>query len=424
MTYLFSIGIIALIGAFMLIAPQMQNLWMSNDFSELGHFEVRKPNIKYGMNLDHFDLEEREVQPNEFFSKILFQCYDSGRDVQLMLDNTDRIFDVRKLRAGKPYLLLKSKTCGQSEYLVYEESAYSYIKYDINGYCAERVLKPVERRMEVVEGHIAAGSSLYKSMIDAGIAAYQSLTNKMEKALAWTVDFHHLQPEDSYKVYYEKIYVDGVELDAGEVKAAYFKHRGKDFYAFRYQHEKYDGYYDEKGHSAKRAFLKAPVAFSRISSRYNLRRFHPILKHVRPHFGTDYAAPAGTPIMAVGDGVVEIAGYNSGNGNYVKIRHDKTYQTQYLHMQKFAAGIKAGTYVRQGDVIGYVGSTGLATGPHVCFRFWKNGKQVDHLTENLPVTEPMPESELPRYFIHRDSLMLKLHPALPEAQFNQVNILR
>lgn len=407
---LFILGSIFLSAGFYLVIPQYNAVLNKNELSDLGSFEVRIPNIQYGLNIDDFLLEDSEVQPNEFFSKILYKCYDSGVEVQRLLDNTDNVFDVRKLRAGKPYKILKSKNCEGPNYLIYEESSYSYIKYDLNSFCAERVHKPVERRLELVEGFIGEGSSLYKSMIDAGVSAYQSLTNKMERALAWSVDFHHLQAGDEYKVYYEKVYVDGQELDAGEIKAAYFKHRNKDFYAFRYKTDELDGYYDEKGHSAKRAFLRAPVAFSRISSRYNKRRYHPVLKRVKAHLGTDYAAPTGTPIMSVADGVVERVGYTKGNGNYVKIRHNKTYQTQYLHMQKFASGIKAGTAVKQGEVIGYVGSTGLATGPHVCFRFWKNGVQVDHLRENLPNTEPMPESEIPKYLEYIAPLMEILHP--------------
>jgi len=406
---LFILGGVSLMVGFALIWPQVTDVWSGKEFTDLTHFEVRKPNVKYGINLDEFHLEENEVQQNEFFSKILHKCYDDGRQVQTMLDNTSNVFDSRKLRAGKPYLILKSKDCQTPAFLVYEESSYSYIKYDIGGYCAERMFKPVERKLEVIEGHIAQGSSLYKSMIDAGVNAYQGLTSRMERALAWTVDFHHLQAEDHYKVYYERIYVDGVEMDAGEVKAAYFRHRGRDIYVFRYENGKYDGYYDEKGNSAKRAFLKAPVEFSRISSRYNLKRYHPVLKRVKAHLGTDYAAPTGTPIVSVADGVIEAAAYTSGNGNYVKVRHDKVYQTQYLHMSKFAAGIKPGRSVKQGEVIGYVGSTGLATGPHVCYRFWKNGVQVDPLREVLPVTEPMSESELPNFFIHRDSLMERLN---------------
>lgn len=157
-----------------------------------------------------------------------------------------------------------------------------------------------------------------------------------------------------------------------------------------------------------KGFLKAPVKASRISSYYNLNRFHPILKRRRPHLGTDYAAPHGTPIQAVGDGVVSIASYTNGNGNYVKIKHDDTYQTQYLHMSGFADGIRAGSHVKQGQTIGYVGSTGLATGPHVCFRFWKNGRQVNHLRLNFPPPEPLPESELAKFNEQRDVYLKQL----------------
>lgn len=391
--------------AFYLITPQISSLISDRELNGLGFFEVSKPNIKYGLNLDEYDVEESVVGQNEFFSKILGRCYNDDYAVHRMVENSHAVFDCRHLKAGKNYSILTPKGCKVPEYLIYEDSPFCYIQYDLNNFCARRVERPREKRLEVVTGVIEKGSSLYKSMIDAGIVAYQSLTNKMERALAWSVDFHHLQIGDMYKIYYEKIFVDGEEIAVGDVIAVHFKHRGKDFYSIKYENGDIKGYYDETGYSAKRAFLKAPVEFSRISSRYNLRRYHPVLKHVRAHLGTDYAAPAGTPIVAVGDGVIEKAEYNSGNGNYVKIRHDKTYQTQYLHMSKFAKGIKPGVYVKQGEVIGYVGSTGLATGPHVCFRFWKNGHQIDFLTAELPKSTPMPETELPRYFQHRDTIL-------------------
>jgi len=402
---------------FYIISPQISSLINDQTLNNLSYFETQKPNIRYGFNADEFEFEEKVVAENEFFSKILSQCYDDHKYVHKMVENTSSVFDTRMLRAGKPYVILRSKNCKDAEYLVYEESPYCYIQYDLKHFCAQKVTKPVEKRLEVVTGVIEKGSSLYKSMIDAGIVAYQNLTNKMERALAWSVDFHHLQEGDRYKLYYEKVYVDGEEIAAGELVAAYFQHRGKDFYSIKYERGDIKGYYDENGYSAKKEFLKAPVEFSRISSRYNLRRYHPVLKKVRAHLGTDYAAPTGTPIVAVGDGVIEKAEFSGGNGNYVKIKHNKTYQTQYLHMSKFAKGIRPGTYVKQGDVIGYVGSTGLATGPHVCFRFWKNGKQVDFLTAELPKSTPMPESELSAFFIVRDSIIAKLNQ-VPFAEIN------
>jgi len=173
------------------------------------------------------------------------------------------------------------------------------------------------------------------------------------------------------------------------IVASEFMHRGRNFPAFAFDQGEGLDYFDETGASLRKAFLKAPVSFSRISSRFNKRRFHPVLKKVKAHLGTDYAAPRGTEIVAVGDGVVTKASYTKGNGKYVKIRHNGTYTTQYLHMSR--RNVKEGQAVRQGDVIGYVGSTGLATGPHVCFRFWKNGRQVDHLKEDFPPSTPIKE---------------------------------
>jgi murein DD-endopeptidase MepM/ murein hydrolase activator NlpD len=395
--------------AFYLITPQISDLISDQSLHKLDNFDVNKPNVKYGLNLDEYEVEDSVVGQNEFFSKILTKCYQDYDSVHKMVESTNNVFDTRMLRAGRNYSILTPKGCDKPSYLIYEDSPFCYIQYDLHHFCAQKIEKPREKRLEVVSGVINKGSSLYKSMIDAGIVAYQNLTNKMEKALAWSVDFHHLQEGDQYKIYYEKIYVDGEEISAGDLVAVHFKHRGKDFYSIKYEKGDIKGYYDETGFSARKAFLKAPVEFSRISSRYNLRRYHPVLKKVRAHLGTDYAAPSGTPIIAVGDGVIEKAEYAGGNGNYVKIKHDKTYQTQYLHMSKFAKGIRPGTYVKQGDVIGYVGSTGLATGPHVCFRFWRNGTQIDFMTADLPKSTPMPDSELPDYFKFRDSILLILN---------------
>jgi len=190
-----------------------------------------------------------------------------------------------------------------------------------------------------------------------------------------------------------------------KVYAAYYKNYSNEYYAIQFDSTKHAGYYDFEGRPMNKSFLKSPVKYSRISSRYNLRRFHPIQKRVKPHYGTDYAAPHGTPIMAVGDGVVSRQGFTRGNGNFVKIKHNKTYSTQYLHMSKFAKGVSKGVHVKQGQTIGYVGSTGLATGPHVCFRFWKEGRQVNHLNMSFPPPEPMPETDLPKFYAARDAYL-------------------
>jgi murein DD-endopeptidase MepM/ murein hydrolase activator NlpD len=209
---------------------------------------------------------------------------------------------------------------------------------------------------------------------------------------AWQIDFFRIQKGDWFKVIYEEKLVDGQPVGVGKILAVQFKHEGRQFQAYYFDQGSGTDYFDEEGNSLRKAFLKAPLNFTRISSRYTPRRFHPVQKRWKAHLGTDYAAPTGTPIQTVGDGVVVEAGYNSGNGNYVKVKHNGTYTTQYLHMSRIAKGMRKGAHVKQGQTIGFVGSTGLATGPHLCFRFWKNGKQVDALKVEIPPSEPI-ESE-------------------------------
>jgi murein DD-endopeptidase MepM/ murein hydrolase activator NlpD len=217
------------------------------------------------------------------------------------------------------------------------------------------------------------------------------LTNKFVDIFAWVVDFQRLQKGDQFKLIYEENLVDENPIGVGRILGVYFEHSGSGYYAFPFDQGDGPDYFDENGNSLRKALLKYPIEFSRISSRYSMHRFHPVVKVFRPHLGTDFAASTGTPIRSVGDGIVEEAQYKSNNGNYVKIRHNGTYTTGYLHMSKIASGIKPGTRVRQGETIGYVGSTGLATGPHLCYRFWKNGVQVDALKVELPPSQPVKE---------------------------------
>ena len=231
----------------------------------------------------------------------------------------------------------------------------------------------------------------------------------MEDALSSSVDFYHTRKGDEFKLIYENKYIDGELAGIGRLIGACYVNENGANYSMLYNTNDESGYFDQEGRPAKKAFLKAPVKFSRISSNYNLRRFHPIKGVTMPHLGTDYAAPYGTEIRTVADGVVTAVSYTSGNGKFVKVKHDNKYETQYLHMSRFAKGIRPGTRIRQGQTIGYVGSTGLATGPHVCFRFWKNGRQVNHLKEKLPSAQPMKASELPAFFEFRDKIIIKLN---------------
>ncbi len=387
---------------------------------ELGAFPITIPTLKYGFAIDTFQVIEGEIRTGQFLADLLLSQQVDYPSIEQIVANAKDVFNVNSLRIGQSYSFLSRDSTQRADYFVYEPNIYEYVVFHLkDDLKVERVERPVTTEVLAAAGEIQ--SSLWQAMTDAGMSF--ELADKMEGALQWAVDFHHLQKNDQFKLVYDQNLVEGEFAGIGKVHAAYYKNTSKEFYAIYYESEdgKIKGYYDLEGHPMKGAFLKAPVKYSRISSYYNLNRFHPILKRRRPHYGTDYAAPYGTPILAVGDGVVTQASYTNGNGNYVKIRHDKTYETQYLHMQKFAKGIRPGVYVNQGDVIGYVGSTGLATGPHVCFRFWKNGQQINHLKLEFPNPEPLPESEMPRFSEIRDGYLAKLETAEFVAMASETN---
>lgn len=369
------------------------------DKTVLSTLPISIPKYEYtDINLSLYETQEGMIEQGAVLSNIFSSLGIGVSTLHKLLETSEDVFDVRHLRAGKPYKVLFDKANQSPSYFIYEPDPINYYVFDIKDQSGIiKGQKPVDTLHRSFAGLIE--SSLWNafSFYDIPGAQIPVLTAKMEDALAWSVDFHHLQPGDEFKLLYDEYFVDGESVGIGEMKAAYFQTSGKDYYAYRYDNGQYDGYFSADGRPMKKAFLKAPVKFSRISSRYNLNRFHPVLKRVKAHLGTDYAAPYNTEIYATADGVIERIGRTGGNGNFIKIKHDKTYSTQYLHMNKFASGMKKGTHVRQGEVIGYVGSTGLATGPHVCYRFWKNGQQVDPLRENLPEPEPMDESAMPEF---------------------------
>jgi murein DD-endopeptidase MepM/ murein hydrolase activator NlpD len=233
-------------------------------------------------------------------------------------------------------------------------------------------------------------TSLWVTMIDAG--ADPRLIHELSEVYAWQVDFYRIQKGDKFKIIYEELFVNDEKAGIGKIIGALFNHEGNDFYAIFFDQGSGISYFDEEGQSLQKQFLKSPLRYTRISSRYTRKRYHPVLKRYKSHLGTDYAAPTGTPIRSVGDGIITEAQYSKYNGRYVKVRHNGVYTTQYLHMSKYGSGIKKGKKVTQGQIIGYVGSTGLANGPHLCFRFWKNGQQVDGLRVELPPSEPVSDS--------------------------------
>ncbi len=357
--------------------------------------------VAFGFDTNIYHLSSFTVGNGEILGKILFENGIASDMIGMISDKAKDIFSVTKIRSGREYHIVKRDSCSKACALIYEPSPLHYVVYDfrdsINVSVHERAF---ETCVEMASGEIT--SSLWSALEEQGVSG--AIIDKMEDALASSVDFYHTQKGDKFKLVFEKRYVDGKEIGLGQLVGAYYKNDNGSYYSVYYENGDFKGYYDYKGRPAKSSFLKSPVKFTRISSGFNVRRFHPIRRMTIPHLGTDYAAPYGTPIRAVADGTVEEAAYTGNNGRYVKIKHDKVYQTQYLHMQGFSSGMKKGKRVMQGETIGYVGSTGLATGPHVCFRFWKNGIQVNHLKQIFEPAKTMPETELPKFFDYRDKI--------------------
>ncbi|WP_010182000.1 M23 family metallopeptidase [Aquimarina agarilytica] len=308
-------------------------------------------------------------------------------------------FNVARIAVGKPYTILKSKdSMAQVKAFIYQKSKVSYtvVHVDDSIYALNKKKKVVTKRRSMT-GVIE--SSLSQTIENENVSPY--LTHMLSGIYQWSIDFFKIQKGDRFKVIFTEQYLeDGTYVGINDIEASIFEHNNTPFYAFQYEvkesEKKETSYYDDQAKSLQSFFLKAPLQFSRISSRYSRRRFHPVQKRWKSHKGTDYAAPHGTPIWSTANGTVIKAGYTSGNGKYVKVKHNNKYSTQYLHMSKIL--VKKGQYVKQGDVIGRVGSTGLATGPHVCYRFWVNGRQVDPYRQKLPSAKNIEEKHKEAYF--------------------------
>ncbi|MBT5232654.1 MAG: peptidoglycan DD-metalloendopeptidase family protein, partial [Flavobacteriaceae bacterium] len=317
-----------------------------------------------------------------------------------IVQKAKKVFDVRRINIGKPYSVLFSKDSLKTpQVFIYQPNLIDYVVVSLtDSLWAEKKSKAVKLVEFEAEGIIT--SSLSETMEEKKLSPL--LSNELSEIYAWTIDFFRLEKGDNFKVIYSSKFVDdSISVGLNRIHSAYFEHRGKPYYAIEFETDAKKGlveYFDEKGKNLRRAFLRAPVQFSRISSRYNLKRKIAFYGRVRPHRGTDFAAPRGTPIRATASGTVTKSSYTRSNGNYVKIKHNGTYSTQYLHMDK--RGVKVGQFVNQGDYIGTVGMTGNTSGPHVCYRFWKNGKQVDPLRQKLPEAKPISKELKEKYLVH------------------------
>jgi murein DD-endopeptidase MepM/ murein hydrolase activator NlpD len=350
---------------------------------------------EYGIVVDSLVVFKDRVRPNQYLSTLLTPFGVSLSTVDQMSTASKGIFDLRKLRAGNPYAVLcTNDSAGRVCYFIYEDSPFTYIVFDVkDSIHVHRGEKEVRRTLRMASGEIT--TSLWNAMTERD--ADPVLALELSDIYAWTIDFFGIQKGDAYKILYTDLSVDGIRMGIDRILATGFLHKGQEYLAFYYVQDSVGNYFDEKGQNLKRAFLKAPLVFRRISSRFSHSRLHPVLKTYRPHHGVDYAAPSGTPVHTIGDGTVIKAGWSGGAGRMVKIRHNSVYTTAYLHLSGFAKGIRQGARVHQGDVIGYVGSSGLSTGSHLDFRVYRNGSPVNPLTIQSPPAPPVPEASLPRY---------------------------
>jgi len=365
------------------------------------------PEMKFGLPVDSFFIVEGKIKPNQNLGDLLTGFGVSMASIDQLARNSAEVFDVRKIRSGNNFYIFQSRDSAKTaRYLVYESNRIDYVIFSLtdslNSFTGQREVE--------IENKSAWGviqSSLWNTMVNNNLNPVLAI--ELSEIFAWTIDFFGIQKGDRFRVLYEEQFVDGVSVGIGPIQAVEFEHMNKTFTAFRfYQDDRFE-YFDADGQSLRKAFLKAPLNYSRISSHFSHGRMHPILKIRRPHHGVDYAAPVGTPVVSIGDGLVQDRGYQAGGaGNFVRIKHNAVYTTVYMHLRNFGQGITPGARVKQGQVIGYVGSTGLSTGPHLDFRVYKNGSPIDPLRMEAPPSEPVKHENFEGFKTIRDSLQQRL----------------
>ncbi len=384
---------------------------------------VVEPVVRYGYEIDSLIVVEEKVQRNQSLATMLAKYNVDNETIYNLALASKGVFDVRKIHPNRPIIFLCNKDSLKTlKAVIYEPSKVEYVVFNIE----DSIHVITVTRETTLVTKTASGvihSSLAMSMIEQELSPL--LTNEFADIFAWQIDFFHLYPEDKFKVVYKEEQVAGETIGIHSIESAYFEHAGNEYYAFNYDQGNGFDYFDEDGNSLRKALLRYPVKFSRISSRYSGRRYHPVQKRYKAHRGTDFAAPRGTPIRSVGDGIIESATYHKYNGNWVKVKHNGNHSTGYLHMSKIASGIRPGTKVKQGQIIGFVGRTGLAKGNHVCFRFWKNGVQIDALKIVLPPSEPIEPNHLHSFTIVRDQMIKELNSiSYPENQVIMAKIVQ
>ena len=364
---------------------------------------------EFGYTLNNYNVKKSKVKNGDSFGSILERNNLYYPQIYNIVQKVKKVYDIRKINIGKPYTILSSKdSLNTPQVFIYQPNKIDYVVVSLtDSLWAEKKSKAVKIKEFEAEGIIT--SSLSETMEKQKLSPL--LSNELSEIYAWTIDFFRLEKGDNFKIIYSAKYIDdSIYVGLNRIHSAFFEHRGKPFYAIEFETDPKRGiveYFDENGKNLRRAFLRSPVQFSRVSSRYNLKRRIAYYGYrIRPHKGTDFAAAVGTPIRATASGTVTKSSYTRSNGNYVKIKHNGTYSTQYLHMDK--RGVKVGQFVKQGDYIGTVGMTGNTSGPHVCYRFWKNGRQVDPLKQKLPEAKPISKELKERYMVHMNPIKKQL----------------
>ena len=374
------------------------------------NIEIKKEKVikEYGYTLNNYNVKKDTIESGDSFGLILEKNNLFYPKIYDIVQEAKKVFDIRKINIGRPYTILSSKdSLNKPLVFIYQPNPIDYIVVSLgDSLWAEKKQKEV--KLVEFEAMGTIKSSLSETMQELKLSPL--LSNELSEIYAWNIDFFRLEKGDNFKILYTSKYVDdSIYIGLNRIHNAYFEHRGKPFYAIEFQTDSIKGmyeYFDDKGKNLRRAFLLSPVQFSRISSRYNLRRKIAYYGKVKPHYGTDFAAPIGTPIRSTAAGRVVKSGYTRANGYYVTVSHNATYSTQYLHMRK--RGLKVGTYVEQGDKIGEIGMTGFTSGPHVCYRFWKNGRQVDPLKQKLPEAKPISDILKQKYLTYMRPIKIKL----------------
>ncbi|MFZ5430102.1 MAG: peptidoglycan DD-metalloendopeptidase family protein [Bacteroidota bacterium] len=373
-----------------------------DDFEEIT--EAPLPELRFGLPVDSFHVVEGKIKPNQNLGDLLTGFGVSMADVDKLARNSAEVFDVRRIRSGNNFYIFQSLDSARTaRFLVYENNRIDYVIFSLtdslNSFTGQREVEVVQKTAWGV-----INSSLWNALVQNGLSPI--LAVELSEIFAWTIDFFGIQKGDRFRVMYEEQFVDGVSVGVGPVHAVEFEHMNKVYSAYRfYQDDRFE-YFDREGQSLRKAFLKSPLKYAaRVSSHFSHGRMHPILKIRRPHHGVDYAAPAGTPVLTIGDGIVQERGYQAGGaGNFVRIKHNSVYTTVYMHLRGFGPGVNKGSRVTQGQVIGYVGSTGLSTGPHLDFRVYMNGSPIDPLRMEAPPSEPVKPDNFVGFAALRDSL--------------------